>query len=62
VHLLDAGGEVIGEARILTDVTSHHRAEAALRASLDAERTLLNELDHRVRNRSRRSKIACARR
>jgi two-component sensor histidine kinase/PAS domain-containing protein len=50
VPLTDSDGRVTGELRILSDITRTKQAEAALRTSLLAERTLLNELEHRVRN------------
>lgn len=50
VSLTDGDGVVTGQLRTLTDITRTKQAEDALRTSLQAERTLLNELDHRVRN------------
>lgn len=50
VCLKDGNGRTEREARILTDITGVKRTQDALRRSLDAERLLLNELDHRVRN------------
>lgn len=50
VSLTDSDGVVTGQLRVLTDITRAKQAEEALRTSLLAERTLLNELDHRVRN------------
>lgn len=50
VSLTDGAGVVTGQLRVLTDITRTKQAEDALRMSLAAERTLLNELDHRVRN------------
>jgi PAS domain S-box-containing protein len=50
VSLTDADGLLTGELRVLTDITRTKQAEEALRTSLQGERTLLNELDHRVRN------------
>jgi PAS domain S-box-containing protein len=50
VKLSDHDGVAAGELRVLTDITRTKQAEEALRSSLRAERTLLNELDHRVRN------------
>ncbi len=50
VSLTDGDGAVTGQLRVLTDITRTKQAEDALRISLQAERMLLNELDHRVRN------------
>lgn len=50
VRLSDHDGMPAGELRVLTDITRTKQAEEAVRESLRAERTLLNELDHRVRN------------
>jgi len=48
--MTDAEGNFIGVLRMVTDITKRKETESALHQSLHAQRQLLNELDHRVRN------------
>ncbi len=43
-------GERIGTLFMVTDITARKMAERALERNLETQRSLLNELDHRVRN------------
>lgn len=46
----DASRKFCGSVKMLTDITKRKADELALKASYEAQRQLLNELDHRVRN------------
>src|SRR5688572_4072214 len=48
--LSDALGKLTGAMLMVTDITSRRNAEKAASRSLETQRLLLNELDHRVRN------------
>lgn len=48
--LEDPDGNMVGILHMVTDITPQKTAEDALRTSLESQRELLNELDHRVRN------------
>jgi len=48
--LSDALGNLTGTMLMVTDITSRRNAEKAASRSLETQRLLLNELDHRVRN------------
>lgn len=48
--LEDSEGNMVGIIHMVTDITQRKATEEALRASLESQRELLNELDHRVRN------------
>ena len=48
--LEDPDGNMVGIIHMVTDITPRKTAEDALRTSLESQRELLSELDHRVRN------------
>jgi len=48
--VFDRTGELVGELCIVSDITERKRAMEALRESNEAQRRLLNELHHRMRN------------
>ncbi len=48
--LTDALGNLTGAMLMVTDITSRRNAEKTASRSLETQRLLLNELDHRVRN------------
>jgi PAS domain S-box-containing protein len=48
--IFDPDGEFTGCIRMVTDINQLKATEEALKASLQSQRQLLNELDHRVRN------------
>jgi len=48
--LYHADGTFSGSLRMVTDITKLKNTEQALKSSLNSQRQLLNELDHRVRN------------
>src|SRR5262245_37539196 len=46
----DRRGNLNGVLRMVTDISEQKAAEAKLQGAIDAQRSLLDELDHRVRN------------
>lgn len=48
--ILEQDGELLGELLILADITERKHAMLALREANEAQRRLLNELHHRMRN------------